>query len=146
MVRWIRPVPTRKVGKLGTFRSGSSLATNRCRKLNWMVPVGATHPPEILGGRSSRDWAQSGPPAAVAQSNRARSRVTCDAQTWIAPVGGSDDTLAAWSVVRQGYAFLDEESWFTNNIPFYCLPASWPRVWPALQTRARPLRAGVPRL
>src|SRR3954447_14193787 len=108
MVRWIRPVPTRKVGKLVTFRSGSSLATNRCRKLNWMVPAGDTHPPEILGGRSSRDWARSGPAAAVAQSNRARSRVTCDAQTWIAPVVGSDDTLALCSVVRQVYGFPDE--------------------------------------
>src|SRR3954471_554404 len=113
MGRWIRPVPTRNVGKLVIFRSGSSLRTKRCRKLNWIVPGGDTHPPETLGGRSSRDWAQSGPPAAVAQSNRARSRVTCDAQTWIAPIIGSDDTLAVRSVVRQGYAFPDEESWFT---------------------------------
>src|SRR5215203_4238957 len=105
MVRWGRPVPTRKVGKLVTFRSGSSLAIKRCRKLNSIVPVGETHAPEILGGRSSRDCAHSGPPAAVAQSNRARSRVTCDAQTWIAPVVGSDDTLALESIVRQGYAF-----------------------------------------
>src|SRR4029079_18924276 len=134
MARWNSPVPTRKVGKLVIFRSGSPLLTKRWRKLNWMVPVGDTHPPEILGGRSSRDWARSGPPAAVAQSNIARSRVTCDAQTWIAPVVGSDDTLAVSSIVRQGYAFPDEESWFTNNIPFCCLPASWPRVWPALQT------------
>src|SRR6188768_2572676 len=105
MPRLSRPVPSRNVGKLVIFRSGSLLATKRLRKLNWIVPAGATHPPEILGGRSSRDWARSGPPAAVAQSNRPRSRVTCDAQTWIAPVVGSDDTLAVSSVVRQGYAF-----------------------------------------